>query len=318
MANPTTGNIIYAKETSPTAYDDILGKFRMEFVRKTEGVIEYHKDNVLDTTKEFYRVGINDQDLNPQPTGFNSTDMANAATATQDGIPYFITKGGTDLALTDVFGPNTTVLQDDGQVPQNAGDRIDGQRSFWDVQGGGGIGPGADAASITTSVAHAIAEHTAVLARIRKVTIAERMGTTSMDWESKNWPATFGHNGKTYTIENKGDTLVTYEELYTFPVISTKTGLTALVDPFQSALDWQIFAQTVFGDPLRTKVVDSGGNSPDGPQEHGEYITQDGLTTVFARMQGVWEQAKDYDARTFIDYCHTSCHASCHGSRGRR
>ncbi len=312
MANPTPGQFVRAKESSPTAYDDILGKFRMELVRKVEQSIQYHRDNVADATKTFYRAGINDQDVNPTPEGFTGADSAAAATI--DGVRYFVTKGGTKLALADIFGPGTTILPDDGQVPQNQGDRIDGQRSFWDVQGGGGIGPGADQASITSSVAHAIAEHTAILCRVRKVTIYERMGTTNKDWNSKTYPATF--EGK--TVQAKGDTLVQFEDLYKFGIQGTKVGLTHLNNPFQSALDWQIFGQTVYGDPLRTKVDDAGGNSPEGPQPYGEWITAQNLVTVFERMKGVWEQAKDYDARAIIDYCHSSCHASCHSSRSRR
>lgn len=305
MANPTKGKVIIAKETTPTAYDDILGKFRMELVRKVEAAIQYHSGNAANPSKQVYRVGVFDS-VNPSAPGFSGSISV-------DGIPHFFKKGGADIAVPDVLGGATTILPDDGQVPQNQGDRVDGQRSFWDIQGGGGLGPGAEQASVTTSVAHAIAQHTGLLSRVRKGTIRERMGTTSKNWNSKHYPATF----EGVTIPAKGDTLVGFPQFYTFSTQSTRTGMTHFAEPFRSALAWQVFAQTVFGDPLRGPRTDSG-NQGGGPDPYGVYITEAGLVQVFERMKGVWEQSKQYEASIVLDYCHTSCHASCHNSRSRR
>lgn len=308
MANPTKGKIITAKETSPTSYDDILGKFRSEVVRKIESSIQYHRDNAADPTKTFFRVGINDQEVNPTPPGFAGAENFN-------GVTYWFTKGGTKLAIADVFGPATAVLPDDGQVPQNQGDRVDGQRSFWDVQGGTGMGPGAEDATVASSVGHAIYQHSKILCRIRKATISNRMAVTNKKWRSKSWPATF--EGK--TVQAKGDTLVQFEDLYTFSIQNSKTGITHLEDPFQSAPDWILFSNTVINDNIRGPYVDAGGNSPTaGPDPKGVFISADTLVSVFGFVNQTWEEAKDYNASVLLDYCHTSCHASCHSSRGRR
>lgn len=308
MVNPTPGQIIKAKEGSPTAYDDILGAFRQSLVRKVESTIQYHRDNVADAGRTFYRVGINDSVANPNLPGFGSPINI-------DGLAYFFQKSGAPLAISDVFGPPTTILPDDGQVPQNAGDRIDGQRSFWDTNGGTGVGgPGTASASITTSVANAIAEHTKLLCRVRRAAITERMATTSKKWNSKTYPATF----EGVTVPAKGDNLSTFTQLYQFASQGTKDGIASFNDPLTSAnLDF-IVGQTMVLDRLRGKVVDAGGNSIDGPQETGEYITSANLRTVFDVMNNIWEQSKDRPARVVIDYCHTSCHASCHSSRSRR
>ena len=305
MANPTKGNIISAKESAPAAYDDILGKFRMELVRKVESSIQFHTGNAADPTKTVYRMGISDA-VNPTPTDFTDLQVV-------DDIPHYFQKNGAKLTLSDVLAGNTTILPDDGQVPENKGDLIDGQKSFWDVQGGSGIGPGSEASSVTTSVAHAIAQHTGLLCRVRKGTIRERMATTKRKYNSKKYPKVFDG----VEIAAKGDTLVTQEQWYTFVPQATKTGLTHFAEPFRSALQWQIFAQTVFGDPIREPRVDAG-NQGGGPDKYGVGVSADGLVSVFERMKGVWEQAKEYNASVVLDYCHSSCHASCHSSRSRR
>lgn len=306
MANPQKGNIVYAKELSPTAYDDILGNFRVSFVRKVEAAIQYHKDNVADPLKTVYRLGVGDSQ-NPSPAGFSDVIPINS-------VPHYFKKGGAKLVLTDVFNGPKADLPDDGQVPQNQGDRIDGQRSFWDTNGGTGVGvPGTEAASIQTSVAHAIAMHTSAISKIRKGTITERMAITDRDYNSKTYPATFDG----VEIPVKGDTLVTVEQWYTFSQQGQKAGITHFAEPFRSALDYNTVSWTIVSDPMRGPRIDAGGQGG-GPDPMGVYIAKDTLDLVVSRMQQVWLESKNYTASVVLDYCHTSCHASCHNSRSRR
>lgn len=306
MANPTKGSVVYAKETSPTAYDDILGKFRLEFVRKVEAAIQFHKDNAADPLKTVYRLGIADSQ-NPSPQGFSEVIPVN-------NVPHYFKKGGAKIVLTDVLGGPKSDLPDDGQVPQNSGDRVDGQRSFWDTNGGTGVGvPGTEAASIQSSVAHAIAMHTSAISKIRKGTITERMAITDRDYNSKTYPHTFDG----VEIPVKGDTLVTVEQWYTFSQQGSKSGITHFAEPFRSALDYITVSWTITGDPIRGPRIDSGGQGG-GPDPKGAVIAADTLITVFERMKNIWLDSKNYTASIILDYCHTSCHASCHSSRSRR
>lgn len=305
MSNPTAGEIIRAKESNPTGYDDILGKFRGDFAKKVEQALQFHRDNAADPAKTTYRVGIGDP-VNTAPSGYSNTQIIG-------GTPYYFKKGGQKITMADILGPPPPLLPNDGQVPQNAGDRIDGQVSFWDVQGGGGVGPGAEVASDPSSVANAIYTHTKILTRVRVGVFTERMGTTSKKWKSKTYPATFeGH-----TVQAKGDTLVQFEDLYTFSTVGSKSGLTFFNDPFQSSLDWQIFYQTVINDAIRGPRTDAAGNGG-GEDPEGEIIYAANLVSVFDKMNKLWQTSKEKKATVILDYCHSSCHASCHSSRSRR
>ncbi len=306
MANPTPNQIVRAKETTPTAFDDILGRFRQDFVKKVEASIQYHRDNAADPVKTVYRLGVSDSQ-NPTPAGFSEMIPIN-------GTPHYFKKAGAKLTLQDVFGAASSVLTDDGQVPQNAGDRIDGQRSYWDTNGGGGVGtPGTEGASIQSSVAHAIAMHTSAISKIRKGTITERMAITDRNYNSKEYPATFDG----VSIPVKGDTLVTVEQWYTFSQQGQKSGITHFAEPFRSALDYITVSWTITGDPIRGPRVDAAGQGG-GPDPNGAVIATDTLNLVVQRMQNVWLDSKNYNASVILDYCHSSCHASCHSSRSRR
>ncbi len=312
--NPQTedaaANIIRAKETNPTGYDDILGKFRQNFVRKVEGAIQYHRDNAADPAKEFYRVGFTDPVNIAKGPEYKFGGVQNI-----NGVPYYFTKNNAKITMADLLGAPAPILTQDGQVPYNSGTVIDGQTSFWDVNGGMGIIDGSEKQTDKTSVANAIINHTKVLMRVRMADIVERMGTTSKNWVSKTWPATF--EGK--TVQAKGDTLVQFEDLYGFPTTGSRSGLTFFVDPFQSAKDVDIFYQTIINDAIRGPRVDATETGEGGGEDpEGEIITAANIVGVFDRMDKLWEASKTRKATILLDYCHSSCHASCHSSRSRR
>jgi hypothetical protein len=314
MTNPTPGEVVRAKETSPTAYDDTMGVFRQNLVRKVEGALQFHRDNAADASKTYYRMGFYDpvnMAIGPS-AGFGGVQQIN-------GTSFFFTKGGNKIALADLLGPPPPILTNDGQVPQNAGDRIDGQTSFWDINGGQGIVDGSENATDVASLANAIIEHTKVLTRVRMADITERMATTSKNWNSKTYPATFSENGKTYTGQFKGDTIAQYEDLYTFSNTGSKSGMTFFVAPFQSAKNIDIFYQTVINDAIRGPRTDQTEEGEGGgPDPYGEYIYAQNIIDVFNRMDKIWEASKTKKASVLLDYCHSSCHTSCHSSRGRR
>lgn len=307
--NPKQGEIIKAKETASQEYDDILGLFRRDFVRNVESAIVYSLANAADVDKPVYRLGVSDLPNRPSIPDFGTTEVINS-------VPYFFSKNNAKLIMEDVFGPNTMVLPDDGQVPQNTGDLVTGQVSYFDVNGGNGLSESTVvSASITDSVAHAIAQHTIMLSRVRKATIMYRMATTAKGWNSKTYPHTFE---SIYTVQAKGDTLVQFEDLYTFPNIESKTGITSMADPFSSALEWIALAQSIASDLLRGPKEDENDLSEDGPDPYGVPIDSQNLKVMFNRMKALWEQSKEYNMNVILDYCHSSCHASCHKSRSRR
>lgn len=316
--NPQKGEIIRAKETSANAYDDILGQYRRDFVRNVEASIQYSISNVPKSADQpTYKIGIYDSQLvqKPEMNQFSDTEIIN-------NLTYYFKKNGTGLVEGDVFGPATMVLPDDGQVPQNTGDLVDGQVSYFDVNDGAGLDQaGVLGANRTSSVANAIAQHTILLTRVRKANILYRQAVTKVGWQSKHYPATFQG---TYTVPLKNDPVGGFvdgawkwPELYQMQQQESKAGITSLVSPFSSALDWMVIAQTIGGDLLRGPREDPADVGP-GPDEFGVFITADDLKTVFQRMKGLWEEAKEYNMSVVFDYCHTSCHASCHKSRSRR
>lgn len=303
MKNPTQGQIILAKETTPQAYDDILGKFRDEFVRKVEQAIVYHEGNVLTgQTATFYRAGVVDS-VNANPPGYSDF---------LDG--YWWKKGGNDIILTDVFSTLALNLPDDGQVPDQTGAEIFGQISYFDVNNGNPIVPGDESKNKANSVASHIMMHTYAMSRVRLCTVLNRMAITNKKWVSTSWPATF--EGQ-YTVQAKGDTLVQFPELYEFSNLNTFSGITHMSDPWYSATLFQVFSRTLVGDILRGPRLDPNG-AGGGPDPYGELIAADTLIRLFDEMKRVWFQAKDITAKAVIDFCHTSCHASCHSSRSRR
>ncbi|AUZ94952.1 hypothetical protein FDI40_gp170 [Agrobacterium phage Atu_ph07] len=296
MANPTRGELIRARETSGGALDDILGKFREGFVNQVNSSIRWHRDNVPT---------ISDQSL----IGVYVYDPMNATPGGGGFMPQ--SPGGDFGAARNVgsipaaFGPPSVDIPNGGQVPQTAGQVIEGQTVFAEVNQDNPPNS-VISTSNPSSVANAVANYTSIMSRVRVINFIARFATTNQPFNSKSYPTTFNGKVMPFNGYNMGD----ITEWYTYGIFLNTRDYGSMAEPFRSAPEYVAILNTVFGDPI-------SGPSSNG-QQVGKYISADGLVTVFDRMKNMWYQSANVTASIGVDFCHSSCHASCHNSRSRR